>query len=80
MVTIAAAGEHPGDQRSRDAFFIVEPNQKQLTAVAKLLDAGKLKTYVGAVVPLADASSAYAGALPNKRENGKAVIVINEQA
>jgi NADPH:quinone reductase-like Zn-dependent oxidoreductase len=79
MVTIAAAGEHTGDQRTRDAFFIVEPNQKQLTEVAKLLDAGKLKTYVGAMVPFAEASSAYSGAVPQKRENGKVVIVINEQ-
>jgi NADPH:quinone reductase-like Zn-dependent oxidoreductase len=72
MVTIV-------DQASKDAFFIVEPNQRQLTEVAKLLDAGELKTFVGAVVPLADASCAYAGAVSNKRENGKVVIVINEQ-
>jgi NADPH:quinone reductase-like Zn-dependent oxidoreductase len=76
MVTIAAGGNHVGDQRSRDAFFIVEPNQKQLTELAKLLDAGKLKTYVGAMVPLAEASSAYSGTVPRKRENGKVVIVI----
>jgi NADPH:quinone reductase-like Zn-dependent oxidoreductase len=71
MVTIV-------DQGSKDAFFIVEPNQNQLTEVARLLDAGDLKTYVGAVVPLADASSAYAGAVPNKSGSGKVVIVINE--
>jgi NADPH:quinone reductase-like Zn-dependent oxidoreductase len=70
MVTIV-------DQGSKDAFFIVEPNQNQLTEVARLLDAGDLKTYVGAVVPLADASSAYSGAILKKRENGKVVIVIN---
>jgi NADPH:quinone reductase-like Zn-dependent oxidoreductase len=72
MVTIV-------DEASKDAFFIVEPNQKQLVEVAKLLDAGELKTYVGAVVPLAEASNAYSGAVPNKRQNGKVVIVINEQ-
>jgi NADPH:quinone reductase-like Zn-dependent oxidoreductase len=72
MVTIV-------EGESKDAFFIVEPNQKQLAEVAKLLDAGELKTYVGAVVPLANASSAYAGAVPNKRENGKVVIVIHEE-
>jgi NADPH:quinone reductase-like Zn-dependent oxidoreductase len=80
MVTIAASGEYAGDQRTKDAFFIVEPNQKQLTEVARLLDAGTLKTYVGAVVPLAEASSAYSGAVSKKREHGKVVIVINEQA
>lgn len=68
MVTIV-------DQRSPD-FFIVEPNQKQLSEVAKLLDAGRLKTYVNAAVPLAEASNAYSGAVPNKRGYGKVVIVI----
>jgi NADPH:quinone reductase-like Zn-dependent oxidoreductase len=72
MVTIV-------DQSSKDAFFIVEPNQNQLIEVARLLDAGDLKTYVGAMVPLAEASSAYSGAILKKRENGKVVIVINEQ-
>ncbi len=72
MVTIV-------DQASKDAFFIVEPNQKQLVEVAKLLDAGALKTYVGAVVPLTEAPNAYSGSVPNKRENGKVVIVINGQ-
>jgi NADPH:quinone reductase-like Zn-dependent oxidoreductase len=79
MVTIAADAEHTSDQRIRDAFFIVEPNQKQLKEVAKLLDAGELKTFLGAVVPLAEASSAYSGAVPNKREHGKVVIGINSQ-
>src|SRR5215471_8385353 len=52
MVTIAADSEGAADQRVKEAFFIVEPNQKQLGEVAKLLDAGKLKTFVSAVVPL----------------------------
>jgi NADPH:quinone reductase-like Zn-dependent oxidoreductase len=78
MVTIAAGGSHAADQRSQDAFFIVEPNQKQLTEVAQLLDAGELKTCVGAVVPLAEASSAYAAAVPNKRGSGKVVIAVND--
>jgi NADPH:quinone reductase-like Zn-dependent oxidoreductase len=79
MVTIAASGEYTGDQRTKDAFFIVEPNQKQLTEVARLLDAGTLKTYVGAVVTLAEASSAYSGAVPKERENGKVAIVIEAE-
>lgn len=71
MVTIV-------DEASKDAFFIVEPNQKQLADVATLLDSGELKTYVGAVVPLADAPSAYAAGVLNKRQHGKVVIAINE--
>jgi NADPH:quinone reductase-like Zn-dependent oxidoreductase len=78
MVTIAAGNEHAGDQRSRDAFFIVEPNQKQLMEVARLLDAGELKTFVGAVVPLAEAPTAYRGVVA-ERKNGKVVVAINGQ-
>ena len=66
------------DGRSPD-FFIVEPNQKQLDEVAKLLDAGQLKTYVNAAVPLAEAAKAYSGAVSNKRGYGKVVIVIDDQ-
>ena len=66
------------DGRSPD-FFIVEPNQKQLSEVAKLLDAGRLKTYVNAAVPLAEAAKAYSGAVPHKRGYGKVVVVIDNQ-
>jgi NADPH:quinone reductase-like Zn-dependent oxidoreductase len=52
MVTNAADGEASRDQRVKDAFFIVEPNQKHLLEVAKLLNAGTLKAFVSAVVPL----------------------------
>ena len=71
MVTIVE-----GNQRSKDAFFIVEPNQKQLIEVAKLLDAGTLKTFVAAVVPLETASDAYSGSLPKKLGYGKVVVVL----
>jgi NADPH:quinone reductase-like Zn-dependent oxidoreductase len=77
LVTISAGGGSHPDQRSKDAFFIIEPNQKQLIEVAKLLDAGTLKTYIKAVVPLAEASNAYSGAVPNKRGYGKLVIAVN---
>jgi hypothetical protein len=50
-----------------------------LIEVAKLLDAGRLKTYVNAAVPLAEAAKAYSAAVPNKRGYGKVVIVIEEQ-
>jgi NADPH:quinone reductase-like Zn-dependent oxidoreductase len=78
MVTIASGNEHAADQRSRDAFFIVEPNQKQLIEVARLLDGGELKTFVGAVVPLAEAASAYSEPVA-QRKHGKVVIAINDQ-
>jgi hypothetical protein len=39
MVTIAASEETASDDRAKKAFFIVEPNPKQLTEIAGLLDA-----------------------------------------
>lgn len=78
MVTIAADAEATQDQRVKDAFFIVEPNQKQLIEIASLLDAGTLKAFVSAVVPLQDAAMAYSGALPDKRGHGKVVLAVSE--
>jgi NADPH:quinone reductase-like Zn-dependent oxidoreductase len=76
VVTIAADSEATIDQRVKDAFFIVAPNQKQLVEVAKLLDAGKLKTFVKATIPLNEASVAYSGALKDKSGHGKIVIAV----
>src|SRR4029077_19797054 len=76
IVTIAADSEATADQRVKDAFFIVEPNQEQLLEVAKLLDAGSLKAFVSAVVPLEEASIAYSRAVPDKRGYGKVVIAV----
>ena len=76
IVTIAADSEVTGDQRVREAFFIVEPNQEQLLEVAKLLHAGSLKAFVSAVVPLEEASIAYSRAVPDKRGYGKVVIAV----
>jgi NADPH:quinone reductase-like Zn-dependent oxidoreductase len=64
------------DQRNKDAFFIVEPNQKQLIEVAQLLDGGQMKTFLGPVVPLAEASGAYSGELAKTGSHGKAVVAI----
>ncbi len=43
IITIAASAEAEAaiDERKKNAFFIVEPNQSQLIEVAKLIDAGK---------------------------------------
>jgi len=76
MVTIAADSEYETDQRVKDAFFIVEPDQKQLVEVAKKIDEGRLKAFVKAIVPLDDASVAYSGALKSNSGHGKLVIAI----
>lgn len=77
LVTIAADSEGTSEQRVKDAFFIVEPNQKQLVEVGRLLDAGTLKVFVGAVVPLEQASVAYGADVRGKRDHGKTVITVS---
>ena len=77
MITIAADSEGTADQRIKDAFFIVEPNQKQLVEIAKQIDAGLLRAFVKTTVPLNDASAAYSGAIMHKSAYGKIVIAIS---
>jgi NADPH:quinone reductase-like Zn-dependent oxidoreductase len=76
MVTIAADSESTAEQRAKDAFFIVEPNQDQLVEIAKWLDAGRLKAFVNAIVPLEESATAYAGSIANKRGFGKVVVTV----
>ena len=76
ITTIAADAEGNADPRIKDAFFIVEPNQKHLTDIAWQLQQGILRTFVNAAVPLDQAPQAYANQLPNKRGYGKVVISI----
>jgi NADPH:quinone reductase-like Zn-dependent oxidoreductase len=76
LVTIVSDLPDNAEQRVKEAFFIVEPSQKQLLEVAMLLDAGKLKTYVNAVVPFEEASDAYSGAVQGKLGYGKVVIAV----
>jgi NADPH:quinone reductase-like Zn-dependent oxidoreductase len=76
LVTIVSGLPDNAEQRVKDAFFIVEQNQKQLLEVARLLDSGTLKTYVNAVVPFEEASDAYSGTVGGKLGYGKVVIAI----
>jgi NADPH:quinone reductase-like Zn-dependent oxidoreductase len=65
------------EQASKNEFFIVEPNQKQLIEIARLLDNGTLKIFVGAYVPLEDAANAYSGTVFKAEGFGKVVITID---
>jgi NADPH:quinone reductase-like Zn-dependent oxidoreductase len=73
LVTIAADSESTSDERVRKAFFIVEPNRPQLEGVAKLFEAGKLKTLLDAVLRVSGAAEAYSGSA-GRRGRGKLVI------
>jgi NADPH:quinone reductase-like Zn-dependent oxidoreductase len=75
MFTVASGAEESTDERVRNAFFIVEPNQKQLYEIARLLETGKLRTVVRAVLPFAQAQNAWAGELTNHGQ-GKIVVSI----
>jgi len=77
MVTIASEYEEHAEQRVKDAFFIVEPSHKQLAAVAELLDSGKLRTFVKAIVPIDRAADAYNGSLRSNRTPGKIVVSVS---
>jgi NADPH:quinone reductase-like Zn-dependent oxidoreductase len=79
LVTIVSDLPDNAAQCVKDAFFIVEPSQIQLLEVGKLLDSGRIKTYINAVVPFEEASDAYSGAVQGKLGYGKVVIVIAAQ-
>jgi NADPH:quinone reductase-like Zn-dependent oxidoreductase len=71
LVTVADPGE-TNDERSRAAYFIVEPSRTQLAEIAQLIEAGSLRPVVGAVFPLAEARQAY----QHKPNHGKVVLTV----
>jgi NADPH:quinone reductase-like Zn-dependent oxidoreductase len=76
MLTIAADSEGAAEQRVKDAFFIVEPNQEQLVEIAKKHDLGHLRAFVKTTVPLDQAPAAYSGGITHTNEHGKLVIAV----
>ena len=72
LVTIAASGERTADERTRAAFFIVEPSRSQLEEIAWLIDSGAIRPIVGSVFPLAKARQAYL----QKPAHGKMVLQV----
>lgn len=74
LISIAAEGDVTTDPVVRAAYFIVEPSQQQLEEIGSLLDAGVLKTFVKAAVPLEEAAAAYAAMVQSKLGYGKVVI------
>ena len=76
LVTIAASEEGSQDERTRAAFFIVEPRRAELEEVARLIDSGEVRPVVGAEFPLADALLAYR----HKPARGKVVLRVGDDA
>jgi NADPH:quinone reductase-like Zn-dependent oxidoreductase len=77
LVTIAADSGATADQRVKDAFLLVEANQYQLKEIARLLDAGTIRTFIRAEVPMEQAPLAYTGGLRGQMGHGKIVIDIS---
>lgn len=76
LVTIAADSEGTNDPRVKQAFFIVEPNQKELIEIAEMLNLERLRVFVDAEVALSDAPAAYARKTIRTLGYGKTVIVM----
>src|SRR6185312_2212626 len=76
LVTIVSGGGEHEEQRVKDAFFIVDPDQQQLAEVARLIDAGTLKVLLRVHVPLADAELAFNGKAEHQTGYGKTVVSV----
>lgn len=76
LVSIVSEPSGTADPRIQKTYFIVEPNQQQLIEIGKLLDAGSLKTFVNATVPLEEAAKAYEKQIPNELGYGKVVVTV----
>lgn len=57
-------------------YFIVEPSRDDLTRIAALVDAGRIRPIVSHVLPLRDAKAAYTRALAG-HNRGKTVLTID---
>ena len=76
VVTAASDIPNNAPQKIKDAFFLVQPDGKRLAEIAELLDKGKLRTFVKAVVPLQNAEQAFTRSLPSALGYGKTVIAV----
>jgi NADPH:quinone reductase-like Zn-dependent oxidoreductase len=72
VVSIPASVAGAADERTRAAFFIVEPSRSQLEEIGWLIDSGAIRPIVGGVFPLADARQAY----QHKPAHGKTVLQV----
>jgi NADPH:quinone reductase-like Zn-dependent oxidoreductase len=75
LVTVAAQSEGSVDPRAKDAFMLVQADGSQLTKLADLIDAGKLRAFVEQIFPLLQARDAYARASKGKMRGKIALLV-----
>ena len=77
VVTVATQSNRASAQRASTAFMMVRPEGSQLARIARMIDAGELRSCVGTIFPLAAARLAYARATHGFRR-GKIVLRITE--
>jgi NADPH:quinone reductase-like Zn-dependent oxidoreductase len=77
VVTVATQSKGASAQRASDAFMMVRPEGSQLAQIARVIDAGELRSCVGTIFPLAAARLAYARAAHGFRR-GKIVLRVTE--
>ncbi len=78
LVTAVSGIPNDAPQRTKDAFFLVQPDGKRLAEIAELLDLGKLLTFVKNAASLKDAELAYTNSLPLGLAYGKTVICMRK--
>jgi NADPH:quinone reductase-like Zn-dependent oxidoreductase len=78
IVTVVSGIPSDAPQRTKGAFFIVQPDGKRLAELAELLDAGKLQTFVKNAASLKEAELAYTHSLPPGLAYGKTVICMRK--
>ena len=76
LVTIVSTVKSADDERTKQAWFFVEPNRRQLCDIAAMLDAGQLRPVVGTVIPFAQAAMAFAREPVRNRRPGKTVVTL----
>jgi NADPH:quinone reductase-like Zn-dependent oxidoreductase len=79
-ILVAIIGPPPSEEEAkahgvRSALFLVTPNAAQLTEIASLIDAGRVKVHLDAVFPLAEAAKAHELSQTN-RVQGKIVLKV----
>ncbi len=77
LVSVVSTAPESTDARAKKAFFIVEPNQKQLVEVADLIQAEKLRPELDTVIPLSQVPDLFAGRV-SRRHRGKVVVAIED--
>jgi NADPH:quinone reductase-like Zn-dependent oxidoreductase len=78
IVSVSYLNETATDPGVRDTYFLVRADRRQLVEIARLLDAGELRSFVAGIFPLAQATQAYARAAQGHLR-GKIVLEVTKQ-